>query len=572
MATTSTSPRKRTGKKKRPDQPAATQPRKASKRAVFLQPIVRVLRPETRTGRRTLIGILVTAFLLRAFRLMDLFPILVDESIYLHWAEIIEHQGQWFISLWDGKQPLQYWVLAVVRMIFGGDPLLEGRFVAVCVGLLSTIGVFGVGKRLGGDLAGLISAGLYAIFPLALLYDRLAYTESFVNLCGIAIVLTSLYAFGDGKSWKPEIAAGLAVGLALFTKQTALLFVYFPVLAALWLGRGKKRNLFARLAVIYAITGIFLGVLWLGQPQGPTLETHDAVFHHKEFYVSPDKLLEDPTTMWPKNFNLLQGYVGTYLTWPAAFVGLLCLAYLTWRRSLAPWVLLSICIPPLVLQATILSLMFPTRWAFPHMWPVLAVIGMAAADAWKEYGPRLDATQLRLTMGVAVVLVAGPMLYQAQGMLLSTRDYLHAGDAENFMGSHAHVGTGNREAIEYFIAEARRGGPLTLLTDPIWGPPADSMFPYLNHRYGMRVYEAWWMQLSGRHAILPQGPADIMKSQYERVKAGVIDFSKLSRVFYVTDTFHSPKAEVRIRQPSAKLIQSFSKHDGRHSIDIYRLK
>jgi hypothetical protein len=571
MATTTVPSKKRTGKKKRSGHPATTQSKKPSNRAAFLQPVARILWPDTRKGRRTLIGILVAAFLLRAFRLMDLFPILVDESIYLHWAEIIEHQGQWFISLWDGKQPLQYWVLAVVRMVFGGDPLLEGRFVAVFVGLLSTIGVFGVGKRLGGDLVGLISAGLYAIFPLALLYDRLAYTESFVNLCGVAIVLTSLYAFGDSKSWTPEIAAGLAVGLALFTKQTALLFVYFPVLAALWLGRGKERNLFARLAVIYAITGIFVGVLWLGQPQGPTLETHDAVFHHKEFYVSPDKLLEDPTTMWLKNFDLLQGYVGTYLTWPAALVGLFCLGYLTWRRSLAPWVLLSICIPPLVLQVTILALMFPTRWAFPHMWPVLVMIGLAAADAWKQYGSRLGVVQLRLAMVAAAVVVAGPMLYQAQGMLLSPRDYLHAGDAKNFMGSHAHVGTGNREAIEYFIAEARRG-PLILLTDPIWGPPADSMFPYLNHRYGIRVYEAWWMQLSGRHEILPKGPADIMKSQYQRVKAGVIDFSRLSRVFYVTDTFHSPKAEVRIRQPNAKLVQSFSKHDGRHSIDIYRLK
>ena len=45
---------------------------------------------------------------------MEMFPVLVDESIYMHWAEIIEHQGQWFISLLDGKQPLQYWVLAVL--------------------------------------------------------------------------------------------------------------------------------------------------------------------------------------------------------------------------------------------------------------------------------------------------------------------------------------------------------------------------------------------------------------------------------------------------------------------------
>ena len=63
-----------------------------------------------------------------------------------------------------------------------------------------------------------------------------------------------------------------------------------------------------------------------------------------------------------------------------------------------------------------------------------------------------------------------------------------------------------------------------------------------------------------------------MKSQYERVKAGVIDFSQVPRVFYITDTYHTPKAAVRVRQPDAKLIQSFRKPDGKHSIDIYRLK
>ena len=206
-------------------------------------------------------AILLLAFLLRVTRLMEMFPVLVDESIYMHWAEIIEHQGQWFISLLDGKQPLQYWVLAVVRMIFGGDPLLEGRLVSVGAGLLSTVGVFAIGKRLGGDTAGLISASLYAVFPFALLYDRLAYTEAFVNLNGIAIALTALLAFGEPKkNWTPEIAAGLALGLALFTKQTTLLFIHFPVIAGLWLGRGQARSLFARWGLMYGIAGVFVFV------------------------------------------------------------------------------------------------------------------------------------------------------------------------------------------------------------------------------------------------------------------------------------------------------------------------
>ncbi len=95
-------------------------------------------------------GILALGFTLRAYKLLSMFPILVDESIYLRWAEIIDHQGQWFISLLDGKQPLTYWILALLRKISDADPLLQGRLLSVFAGLLSTIGIFGIGRRLAG--------------------------------------------------------------------------------------------------------------------------------------------------------------------------------------------------------------------------------------------------------------------------------------------------------------------------------------------------------------------------------------------------------------------------------------
>ena len=128
-----------------------------------------------------MLGILALAFLLRAFKLTTLLPILVDESIYLRWAEIIDHQNQWFISLLDGKQPLTYWLLAIQRMIWDGDPLAGARLLSVFAGLGSTVGVFAVGRLWSNEIGGLIAGFLYACFPLSLLYDRLAYTEGFVN-------------------------------------------------------------------------------------------------------------------------------------------------------------------------------------------------------------------------------------------------------------------------------------------------------------------------------------------------------------------------------------------------------
>ena len=74
-----------------------------------------MLWPTTRPTRYGLLAILVLAFLLRFYKLAEILPLAWDEAIYLRWAEIIDHQGQWFISLLDGKPPLSYWLLAVVH-------------------------------------------------------------------------------------------------------------------------------------------------------------------------------------------------------------------------------------------------------------------------------------------------------------------------------------------------------------------------------------------------------------------------------------------------------------------------
>jgi hypothetical protein len=100
--------------------------------------------------------------------------ILVDESIYLRWAEIIDHQGQWFVSLLDAKQPLSYWLYALARKGFpDADPLLGARSVSVAAGGVATALLFQLGRQLGGTLAALAAAFFYALVPYGVFYDRL---------------------------------------------------------------------------------------------------------------------------------------------------------------------------------------------------------------------------------------------------------------------------------------------------------------------------------------------------------------------------------------------------------------
>ena len=69
------------------------------------------------------------------------FPVLTDEAIYMRWAEIIEHQDQWFIALLDGKQPLSYWLYALLRYADVG-PLLGVRGLSAVAGGLTALLVY----------------------------------------------------------------------------------------------------------------------------------------------------------------------------------------------------------------------------------------------------------------------------------------------------------------------------------------------------------------------------------------------------------------------------------------------
>ena len=489
--------------------------------------------PQSRSGGYILLAILALALALRAFKLTTLLPILVDESIYLRWAEIIHHQGQWFISLLDGKQPLTYWLLGIQRMIWDGDPLAGGRMLSVIAGLGSTVGVYAVGRLLSDERGGLVSAFLYACFPLSILYDRLAYTEGFANFFGIAVVYTSLWCFSEpGKSWKRELVPGAALALAMLTKQTLLLFAFVPALAALWRARKHERNLIARLATIYVCGGAAMVFCMVTIPAAPTLASHDAVLHHKEFFASPEELLEDPFGAAATNVVKLSGYITTYVTWPGALAALAALAYLSWRRSMAAWVLVSASVLPWVAQVFLLKLMYPTRYPYPHFWPWFVVIGLAAADLWVHSKRWLPHESRRKTAAaLATLFIAGPMLYQGHGMLTAPRAFLHERDIFYFMRSIGHVGWGVREAIDFLEQEAKREGGFVLLTDPVWGTPSDAMAPFLNQKHGIRVYEAWWTQLSSNSPIMPPGRAELIRSHYERTKMGEIDFSREKRVY-----------------------------------------
>ena len=176
---------------------------------------------------------------------------------------------------------------------------------------------------------------------------------------------------------------------------------------------------------------------------------------------------------------------------------------------------------------------------------------------------------MALLASAGLILIT--LAVHAAGFLTQPSGWMQAHDAEEHFGSGPFSGVGVLPAVRFLETRASAGGYI-LLTDPILGPPADAMYPYLNRRHGIRVYDAWWTQLYDSYPILPSEPKLVVKSQYERVPAGVVDFPNARRVFYVTATNYNTPAQVLARQPSARLVARFPRPNGKEFVDVYQLR
>src|SRR3989338_4096518 len=106
----------------------------------------------------------VLTFITRVINLLKI-PIFTDEAIYIRWAQIgLADPAHRYISLTDWKQPLLTWLMYPFLYVLD-DPLLAGRLVSACAGVIACIGMYLVGRELFGRKTGGIAALLYIITP-----------------------------------------------------------------------------------------------------------------------------------------------------------------------------------------------------------------------------------------------------------------------------------------------------------------------------------------------------------------------------------------------------------------------
>ena len=179
-----------------------------------------------------------------------------------HWFD-----GEWWRSFWllSNKIPPLNYILTVPFINLFGTSEDAATLVMLLYSAILLISVYGLGVILFDVTVGLYAAGLCQLIP-GLYYHRLEFildypltamtTLSFWLLTWWYWVSKRKKARGSSKSWILALSSGLGLGLAILTKQTALFFLFLPILFVL--GDCLKHRQWLRL--VQFITSLVIGI------------------------------------------------------------------------------------------------------------------------------------------------------------------------------------------------------------------------------------------------------------------------------------------------------------------------
>ncbi|MBP6993876.1 glycosyltransferase family 39 protein [Candidatus Woesebacteria bacterium] len=324
-----------------------------------------------------LLALLITYSLTRLTNILAL-PVFSDEGIYINWARIAAGDPAWrFISLVDGKQPLQTWGTIPFIKLFPDNLLLAGRLFSVTTGFAALIGIIALCWYLWGRRAGLLAGLLYVVCPYFLFYDRMALVDSGVNAAVIWILFFSILL---AKNLRVDVALifGFVAGIGLLAKSSVFLFVALSAGALIFVINPKKNLASVRVFVhetyhdrkkvvdfvaLFSLSAFVALCLYLTQ------KFFSPFFHYiaqknLTFILSPQEWLADPLGLISTNIRLLPLYVAWESGWLPILFGLIGLWQLYKKDvRLALYITLWIMVP-FVLIINFNKVLFPRYLIF----------------------------------------------------------------------------------------------------------------------------------------------------------------------------------------------------------------
>jgi 4-amino-4-deoxy-L-arabinose transferase-like glycosyltransferase len=215
------------------------------------------VRASTATGSLLLTVVVLVSVLAHGYNLFHYPLYLTDEGIYSQqaWSVIHESRLSPYTYFYDhapgGWLLLAFWhVLMPNQTTTFGNGINTGRVLMLVLQVASTIMLFQIARRITGTyLAAFVAAILFNISPLAVYYQR----EVLLDNIMVFWVLVCLYLLVLwNKRVVTTLAAGLALGLALLTKENALFFVPVLIYLVHRTVRGRVNRRFAETFWLFA--------------------------------------------------------------------------------------------------------------------------------------------------------------------------------------------------------------------------------------------------------------------------------------------------------------------------------
>jgi 4-amino-4-deoxy-L-arabinose transferase-like glycosyltransferase len=311
-----------------------------------------------------LIVILGLYFASRLTRL-DQWPIFSDEGIYIRWAKVAWHDPNWrFISLTDGRQPLQTWGTIVFLKLFSENALFAGRMFAVSTGFVGLLGMITLTFYLWGKRAAKIAGLLFVFIPYFVFYDRIALIDSAVNAGFIWILFFSILL---ARTLRLDVALlmGFVGGFVLLAKSTSRMFMLLSVSAPILFISKKAKN-FITQSVNYLIllTGVGIISLFFYNVQRLSPFFHYVEEKNATFVMTFAEFKQTPFMYFAHNIQIIPLYVAWEAGWLIVLFSLLGFWKL-YKRDLRLFLyILAFVIGPFVAIAFFAKVLFPRYLIF----------------------------------------------------------------------------------------------------------------------------------------------------------------------------------------------------------------
>ncbi|OGK38849.1 hypothetical protein A3B02_01975 [Candidatus Roizmanbacteria bacterium RIFCSPLOWO2_01_FULL_42_14] len=426
-----------------------------------------------------LMGGLLLLFLLTRLINLTQFPIFTDEGIYIHWSYVAWKDATMrFISLTDGRQPLQTWATIPFLKLFPQDKLLAGRLFSVMTGGIALAGLvsfiwYELGKR-----AAYTSALLYIITPYFLFYDRTALVDSAINAFVIWMFFISILM---ARKMRLDIAIilGLVSGLALLGKSSMRLYtglMFFSFIFVLGsdqknglkqgfkdlkeklFGKNHIRRSLYNFCILYGTVIILATVVYNVQRLSPYM--HFIEQKNTTFVLTIPELIAHPFSYFTFNIWSIPYYILSEMGYVVGVIGIIGIGILYKKHRLVSTYLLLWIVLGITMLSFVGKVVYP-RYVLPFGGLLLIPAGYLISEIQNK----------KLLAGVSVAVLASVLYFNYTILFQPARIPFPEIDRGQYLEGWP-SGWGIKEIAEY-AREKATDKPVYILADGDFGMSGD---------------------------------------------------------------------------------------------------